>query len=299
MTLFAFKAYEAMAAALEKAAGLTSAPVRVARFENDELHLDIPTQVRGEDCFILGSVAPPDEQMLSVLLLAHTLKKEGARGVTAIVPYLAYARHDKDKPGESLATAWLGAVAGASGIDRLITVDVHSERGKKLFPIPVISFSPAEVFAEALNRFGLMQATIVAPDEGAIGRCEAVKKAAGMVPGQIPYFEKRRTATGITHAGPVGNVAHQVVIVDDILDTGGTLVSGCEKLRETGVEEINIMVTHGLFTGDRWKQLWRLGVNRIFCTDSVPIARGVGGGKVELLSVVPLLGRELCALARA
>jgi len=294
MILFAFEAYKTMAAALEKATGLMSGQFRAARFENGEWHVDLQTPVRNEDCFILGSIAPPDEQMLSALLLAHTLKKEGARQVTAILPYLAYARHDKDKPGESLATAWLGAVAKASGIDHVITIDVHSERGKKLFPIPVVSLSPAEVFAEALTRFGLTQATIVAPDEGAIGRCEAVKKAAGTAQETIPYFQKQRTATGILHSGLVGNVGHQVLIVDDILDTGGTLVSASEKLREAGVGEINIVVTHGLFTVDRWKDLWRLGVKRIFCTDSVPLFPDADRVKIEQLSVVPLLERELC-----
>jgi ribose-phosphate pyrophosphokinase len=295
MILFAFPAYEAMAAAVRKAADLRPAEFGVARFENGELHIDIRTPVRGRDCFILGSVAPPDEQMFSVLLLSHTLKKEGARDVTAILPYLAYSRHDKDKPGESLATAWFGAVGKASGMDRVITVDVHSERGKKLFPIPVISLSPAEIFAEALNRFGLLQATIVAPDEGAIRRCEAVKKAAGISNGRTPYFEKQRTTRGVLHGGLVGDVGDQVVIIDDILDTGGTLVSACQKLSQTGVKEINIMVTHGLFTGGRWKELWPLSVKRIFCTNSVPITPSVDGAKIEWLSVVPLLERELCA----
>jgi ribose-phosphate pyrophosphokinase len=295
--LFAFEAYRPMAESLAEAPGLISGHFQAARFENRELRVDVTTSVRNENCFFLGSLAPPDEQMISALLLAHTLKKEGARRVTAIFPYLAYARHDKDKPCESLATAWVGAVAGASGIDQVISVDVHSERGKKLFPIPVISLSPAVIFAEALNRFGLMQATIVAPDEGAIDRCAAVKRAAGLPAGRIPYFEKHRTAAGITHAGHIGDMGRAAVIIDDILDTGGTLVSACERLGEAGVEEINVMVTHGLFTGDRWKKLWRLGVKRIFCTDSVPIASNAVGGEIERLSVAPLLERELCVLA--
>jgi ribose-phosphate pyrophosphokinase len=164
-------------------------------------------------------------------------------------PYLAYARHDKDKPGESLGAAWVGAIAQASGIDEVIAVDVHSDRARDLFPIPVISLSPAEIFAKALRRFSLTDATIVAPDEGAIARCEAVKKALGMTGGEIPYFAKHRTATGITHVGRISDVGRRVVIIDDILDTGGTLVSACERLREVGVEEIYVMVTHGLFTG--------------------------------------------------
>ena len=299
MILFAFEAYQAMAVALEKDTDLTLGRFRLARFENGEMYLKVETAVRSENCFVLGSIAPPDDQLLSALLFAHTLKKEGAGRVTALFPYLGYARHDKDKPGESLATAWIGAIAAASGLDGVITIDVHSERAQQLFRIPVLSLSPATVFAEALNRYGLSGATIVAPDEGAIGRCEAVQSAAGMAPGKIPYFKKQRTATGVTHVGPIGEVGRQAVIVDDILDTGGTLLSACEKLVEAGVEEIAIMVTHGLFTGERWKDLRRLGVKRIFCTDSVPLAAGVCGDDIVRLSITPLLAKELCSAAKA
>lgn len=298
MILFTFEAFRAMAEVLAKSADLTLVRFRLARFENGELHTEIESPVRNENCFVLGSISPPDEQLLSALLLAHTLKKEGARRVTALLPYLAYARDDKDKPGESLATAWVGALAQASGVDEAITVDVHSERAKRLFPIPVLSLFPSEVFAEALKRYGLADATIVAPDEGAIGRCEAVQKAAAMACGEIPYFKKQRTATGITHAGPIGEVGRQAVIVDDILDTGGTLLSACEKLVEAGVEEITIMVTHGLFTGERWKRLRGLRVKRIFCTDSVPLPTGVCGSDIVRLTVAPLLAKELWSAAK-
>ncbi|MBZ5674961.1 MAG: ribose-phosphate diphosphokinase [Acidobacteriia bacterium] len=298
MILFAVEQYAGMALELEKAIGqLQPGTFRIARFENGELHARVDTSITAQHCAVLGSIAPPDEQLLSVLLLAHTLKKEGARQVTAVLPYLGYARDDKDKPGQSLATAWAGSLIQASGCDRVITVDVHSERTKTLFPVPLVSLSPAGVFAEAINRYGLADATVVAPDEGAISRCEAVRAAAGMRFSKIPYFEKHRTETGIIHSGPIGEVRHRAVIIDDILDTGGTLVSACEKLSKAGVEEIDVMVTHGLFTGTRWKDLYRLGVKRIFCTDSVPLPAGVDRQSIVSLSIVRLLAKELLAIA--
>ncbi len=296
MILFAFKQYADMAVALENSIGrLQQGKFRITRFDNGELHAHVETPVSAEPCMVLGSIAPPDEQLLSALLLTHTLKKEGAGQVTAVFPYLGYARHDKDQPGQSLATAWAGSLVAASGCDRVITVDVHSEKTKQLFPVPVVSLSSAGVFAEAITRYGLADATIVAPDEGAIGRCEAIRTAAGMSGGKIPYFEKHRTDTGIIHSGPVGDVGRRAVIIDDILDTGGTLVSACEKLSKTGVEEIEIMVTHGLFTGMRWRDLYRLGVKRIFCTDSIPLPAGVEGSIVRL-SIIRLLATELRAI---
>lgn len=297
MILFAFEQYADIALVLESAVKSTQpGAFRIARFENGELHVQVETPVAGQHCVLLGSIAPPDEQLLSALLLAHTLKKERARQVTAVFPYLGYARHDKDKPGQSMATAWAGSLIKASGCDRVIAVDVHSEKTKQLFPVPVVSLSPAGVFAEAMTRYGLTSATVVAPDEGAIGRCEAVRAAAGMSSSKIPYFEKHRTETGIIHTGPIGDVGRQAVIVDDILDTGGTLVSACETLSGAGVEEIDVMVTHGLFTGTRWKDLYRFGVKRIFCTDSVPLPAGVDGRSIVRLSIAPLLAKELLAI---
>ncbi len=293
MILFSFSAYENIARQLWTIASVRAGRFTVGRYDNQELHAGVEGSVSGEDCVILGTIAPPDECLLSVMLLAQTLKKEGADEITAVLPYLAYSRQDKDKPGESLGTAWVGALLKSSGIDQVFTVDVHSERDKQLFPIPLISLSTDTLFADAIQKNGLEDATIVAPDSGAIGRCEAVKRAGGRPIGETPYFEKKRTERGIIHYGPVGTVGTRVVIVDDMIDTGGTLVSACEKLSAAGAQEIYILVTHGLFTGSSWVRLWSLGVRRIFCTDTVPLRSDIETGKIAVLSVVPLIRDRL------
>ncbi len=293
MILFSFSAYENIARQLWTIASVRAGRFTVGRYDNQELHAGVEGSVSGENCVILGTIAPPDECLLSVMLLAQTLKKEGADEITAVLPYLAYSRQDKDKSGESLGTAWVGALLKSSGIDQVFTVDVHSERDKQLFPIPLISLSTDTLFADAIQKNGLEDATIVAPDSGAIGRCEAVKRAAGRPIGETPYFDKKRTERGIIHYGPVGTVGTRVVIVDDMIDTGGTLVSACEKLSAAGAQEIYILVTHGLFTGSSWVRLWSLGVRRIFCTDTVPLRSDIETGKIAVLSVVPLIRDRL------
>jgi len=293
MILFSFSAFENIARQLRAIASVQAGRFAVRRFHNQELYASVEGSVSGEHCVILGTIAPPDEGFLSAMLLAHTLKKEGADKVTALLPYLAYSRQDKDKLGESLGTAWIGALLKGSGIDRVLTVDVHSGRDKELFPIPLASLSTAILFAEVIQKHRLADATIVAPDNGAIGRCEAVKRAAGVPIGVTPYFEKERTAKGIIHHGSVGTVGARVVIVDDMIDTGGTLVAACEKLRAAGVQEIYILVTHGLFTGSSWLQLWSLGVRRIFCTDTVPLRSDIDAANVTVVSVVSLIRDSL------
>jgi ribose-phosphate pyrophosphokinase len=293
MILFSFPGYENIARQLREAAPVQVGRFAVGRYANQELHANIDRAVSGEHCLILGTIAPPDEFLLSILLLAETLKKEGAHKITAVLPYLAYSRQDKDKPAESLGTAWVGALLKSSGIDQVLTIDVHSERDKQLFPIALISLSTDDLFAEVIKRQGLVDATMVAPDNGAIGRCEAVMKAAGMQGGEIPYFEKRRTEKGIVHSGPIGKVGAKVVIVDDMIDTGETLVSACEKLAAAGTQEIYILVTHGLFTGSTWLKLWSLGAKRIFCTDSVPLRSGIDATNITLISVAALIAKGI------
>ncbi len=292
--LFSFQGYQQMGNALGQSDLLRSCPFEIARFENEEAHAVVEVPVANRPCFVLGSIAPPDSRLVELTLLAHTLKVQGASHTTAIIPYLAYTRQDKMKAGESLAAAWAGTLLRASGIDQILTVDVHSERDKQWFPIPLISLSPANLFAVEIEKRGLLNATIVAPDRGAITRCEAVKKALGLPSCDCPYFEKKRMDQGIVHGRLAGEVEKKAIIVDDMLDTGGTLMSACEKLIEAKVEEIWIFVTHGLFTGDEWQKLWSLRVCRVFCTDTIsPTARIEGEERVTVLSVASMLQEAL------
>ncbi len=294
MILFVLPAHAFLGRELALSLGIRLGEFSIERFPNQELHAVIQTHVANEECLILGTIAPPDEQLLSLLLLSHTLKKEGARTLLALLPYLAYARDDKQKAGQSLATAWVGAVLQASGVDEVITVDVHSLITQRLFPMPLVSLSPADLFAQEMKRLSLLNATIVAPDEGARDRCQAVARAAGIAE-EVVVLEKKRTRQGVVHVNISGNAGQQAVIVDDILDTGGTLVSCCEQLRQRGVRDITILVTHGLFTGALWQQLWALGVKWIYCTDTVPLAKERSSENIRTLSVLPLLSQHLQA----
>jgi ribose-phosphate pyrophosphokinase len=249
-------------------------------------------------CAVLGSLAPPDEQMLTALLLADTLKRERARQVVALLPYLGYARQDRADPGQSLGAAWPGALLGAAGVDRVLTVDLHSSQAAACFPMPLDSLSPAPLFARALTQGDLSDLSVVAPDEGARERCQALVRASGL---EIPmaYLRKRRDGAAVTHSELLGTVTRRAVVVDDILDTGGTLGSARTELRRAGVREIAVFATHGLFTGERWRELPALGVRRIYTTDSIPHARERAGDIAEVLPVGELLVGAFAASGEA
>jgi ribose-phosphate pyrophosphokinase len=138
MILFSFAEYQNLALQIQRLPSVQLGQFRVSRFANQELYAVVETAVVGRHCLILGSIAPPDMQTLSLSLLAHTLKNQGAQRVTAVLPYLGYSRQDKPKVGESLGTAWMGAILEASGVDEVLTIDVHSNRDAELFTIRYI-----------------------------------------------------------------------------------------------------------------------------------------------------------------
>lgn len=264
--------------------------VVVGRFPNGELHVEVPEWVEGRRCIVVGSISPPAGNLERLTLAAHALRRAGAQRVTAMLPYLAYARQDRAARTESLGIAWAGELLRASGVDELVCVDVHSAAAGDLLGLKLSSMSPAGLLAAALSERWRQEVTFVAPDEGAIARCSAVADAAG-VERPIVWARKHRTPTGVEGLGLVGAPTRRVVVVDDILDTGGTLVACCRQLRDAGASQIGVMVTHGLFTGEHWRELLSEGVERIWITDTVLSRRRPGRARV--VPVAPLLAPAL------
>jgi len=262
----------------------------VQRFPNGELHTVVPERVADRACVIVGSISPPPGNLERLTLVAHMLGRAGAGRLTALLPYLAYARQDRAAQTESLGLAWVGELLDASGVDEVVCVDVHSRQAADVFGLPLTSLSPAGLLASALPGAWLDEVTFVAPDEGAVERCSAVARAAG-VDRPIVWARKRRTSTGVEHLGLVGSPGRRAVVVDDILDTGGTLVSCCRALRDAGVRQIGVIATHGLFTGERWRSLFSAGVQEVWTTDTVRSRRRPS--QARIVPVAPLLAPVL------
>ena len=254
------------------------------RFTNGECHVAVPDEVAGQRCVVVGTVSPPAENLVWVTQTAHALRRAGADTITAVLPYLAYARQDRADLGQSLGLEWLGQLLRASGVTEIVCVDVHSPDAPTLLGLPLVSLSPATVLAAALPDDWRTDVCFVAPDEGALCRCTALAVAAGAQT-EVVWARKRRTPAGVSIRALVGSPTPRAVIVDDILDTGGTLLACCAALREQAVREIGVVVTHGLFTGNPWPALKRAGVGRIWMTDSI-----LPRSRPAVAEVVPLAG---------
>lgn len=264
-------------------------------FPNGEVHAGLATRVEGRPCIVIGSVSPPAVNMARLTLLAHTLRRGGATHIGAVIPYLAYARQDRAPRQESLGLAWVGELLAAGGVDEVVCVDVHSEQAGDVLGLPLTSLAPARLLADALDPEWREDVTFVAPDEGAIPRCAALAEAAGSSE-PIVWMRKRRAGARLEHLATVGAPRRRAIVVDDILDTGGTLMSCVDRLGDAGVEAIALVVTHGLFTGARWRELLRNGVKAIWITDTVLVRQRPMD--VHVVSVAPLLAAVLTPAAR-
>jgi ribose-phosphate pyrophosphokinase len=264
--------------------------VVVKRFPNGELHMEAPERAAGRRCIVVGSISPPPGNLERLTLVAHALRRAGAERVTALLPYLAYARQDRARRAEGLGLAWVGELLRASGVDRVVCVDVHSEQAAGVLGLRLTSLSPARLLAGALSDEWRSGVTFVAPDEGALDRCAAVARAAG-VEGRVVWTRKRCTPAGVEHLGLVGSPGRRALVVDDILDTGARLVSCCRALRDAGVRQIGVIATHGLFTGECWRGLFSEGVQEIWITDTVLARRRPR--QTHVVPVAPLLAPSL------
>lgn len=252
------------------------------RFKNGTDFISLKTKVLGKSCAVIGP-SVPGEDLSEFLLLSHTLKKEGARSVLVVFPNIPYARQDKNKSMESWGANWLGEVCKASGITKIITLDIHSQEAKKSFLIPLISLSASNILIKSVKKDINENAVCVAPDEGAIDNCSEISSLLD-ISQPVAHFTKRRTKSGIKMISLKGSIKERVILVDDILDTGETLLAASKYLRKKGVVSIDIIVTHGLFTDNMWTELFQNGVRKIYCTDSNPGALAFASGKVIVSS---------------
>lgn len=270
---------------------VTIGKFEVMRFPNKEICVAVREGVENKDCLLIGSIAPPDSQLAEFLMLSDALNRGGARSIQAFLPYMAYARQDKFAPGQSGGIAAIGSLFRAVGIDKVITIDLHSDLDKKLIGLPIATLMPAPaLFAKEIQDLNWEDMIVVAPDEGALPRTQALAQALN-VQRPIAHLVKQRAS--IIHLGLVGDVGPHAVVVDDILDSGRTLVSACNMLRQKGVKEVAIAVTHGLFTGEIWKELFSLGITSLFVSDSCPTAQRTEEPQVKIISLKPLMSTVL------
>jgi len=268
--------------------GVEAVPLVFKTYPDGESYVRLGGTVQNEDVAIVQTTSPPqDTRLIQLALLADATKRHGAERITAVVPYLAYARQDKVfLQGEAISTQAVARMLRAAGVDSLITVNVHQEKVLAKFPFPTKTVSAIPLLAEYFKQKGSDKAFALAPDEGALWLAEEAKTVLGE---ECGYLEKHRDLyTGqITIEKKTLDVGGKTVIIfDDVISTGGTIALAAKIMRELGADKVHAACVHPLLIGDAEKRIREAGVEEIVGTDSVP-------SRVSKVSLAPLLSREL------
>lgn len=263
-------------------------PVAFKTFPDGENYVRMEGQVQNEDVAIVQTTSPPqDTRVIQLALIADSARRNGAKRITAIVPYLAYARQDRIfVQGESISAETIARMLKAAGVERLITVNVHQDRVLSHFPFPARSVSAIPLLAEYFVKKGHAKAFALSPDKGAVHIAEEARKVLG---GGCGYLEKSRdryTGQVSMEKKTLDIKGKTIIIFDDIISSGGTIVAAAKILKELNPHRIYVGCVHPLLIGEAERLILQTGVEEIVGTDSVP-------SDVSKVSLAPVISKEL------
>ena len=274
--------------------GLPLGEAFVGRFNNGEVQIMIDESVRGKDVFIIQPTSyPVNDNLMELMVMADALKRASARHITAVVPYYGYARQDRKTRGREPITAKLVAnLMQTSGITRLVTIDLHAGQIQGVFDVPVDHLYGASILAKYINEKNLEDVIVVSPDLGGVTRA---RDLADRIGAPIAIIEKKRPEPGVAKVmNLIGDVkGKNCIIVDDIVDTAGSLVEGAKALKEFGAKSVMAAVTHAVLTDPASERIANSNIKELIVTNTMPLPENCKLDNVTQLSVAPLLGEAI------
>jgi ribose-phosphate pyrophosphokinase len=272
----------------------------VRRFADMEIFVEIQENVRGQDMFVIQSTSfPANDNLMELLIIIDALKRASSRRITAVVPYFGYARQDrKVGPRTPISAKLVANLVVRSGADRVMTLDLHAGQIQGFFDIPTDNLFAAPVIVRAIKeRFDQNNVTVVSPDVGGVVRARNVAQRIGA---PIAIVDKRRERPGESEVmSVIGNVAgRSCILIDDIVDSGGTLVNAAAALLERGALEVCAYITHGVLSPGAAERIANSSLKNLMITDSICATEEViDAPNIGLLSVAPLIGEAIARTA--
>ncbi len=290
----------ALAQAIASHLDLPLTDCTVKRFADQEINVQLHENVRGEDVYILQSTSTPaDGNLMELLILTDTLRRSSARRITAVIPYFGYARQDRRATGRTPISAKLVAnmIAGA-GVHRVMTVDLHTDQIQGFFDIPTDNLYSAPVMTRDIRQhYDVGNLVVVSPDVGGVARARAIAKRIGT---DLAIADKRRPRAGVSEVmNIIGDVAGKsCLLIDDIVDSGGTLINAAEALLKSGASDVSAYITHGVLSAGACDRIGASPLKELVVTDSIEetdVQRQTRN--IRRISIAPLIGEALSRTA--
>jgi ribose-phosphate pyrophosphokinase len=296
LMVFSGRSHRELAAQMAEKLGVELGDVELSTFPNDETYCRYLESIRGADVFVVQTGCPPvDKNLMELVLMIQAAKLASAKRITAVIPWFPYSRQDrKAKPREPISARIVADMLQLAGADRVLTMDLHAGQIQGFFTIPVDHMTALQLFATHFRDLGLTGDRIVAvaPDAG---RAKHAVRFAEMIEASFAIMHKMRVSSDEVEITEVtGKVRDRVAIVgDDVATTGGTLIAGAEALKEQGATEVNVFVTHALFSDDALERIGASQIDRIVVSDSVPVDPRKRPDNMTVLSVSGLLAEAI------
>ena len=257
----------------------------VTKFSDGEFVPSFTDSVRGATVFILQSTFPPTENLMELLLTIDAAKRASADKVIAVMPYFGWARQDrKDKPRVSIGAKLVANLLTAAGVDRIMTCDLHADQIQGFFDLPVDHIYASKVFIPYLRSLNIENLAIAAPDMGGAKRANAYAKELACP--VIICHKSRERANVVASITAIGDVeGKNIVIVDDLIDTAGTLVKAAEVLMEKGAASVRACATHAVLSGPAYDRINNSCLKEVFVTDTIPLKEGADTSKIKVVSM--------------
>ncbi|MHB1104263.1 MAG: ribose-phosphate pyrophosphokinase [Devosia sp.] len=272
----------------------------VKRFADNEIFVEVHENVRGEDVFILQSTSfPANDNLMELLILTDALRRSSARRITAVIPYFGYARQDRRSTGRTPISAKLVAnLITEAGVNRVVTLDLHAAQIQGFFDIPTDNLYSAPVMTRDIQEnYDTSKLMIVSPDVGGVARARAIAQRIGA---DLAIVDKRRPRAGVSEVmNIIGDVSgHACILIDDIVDSGGTLVNAAEALLKAGAKEVSAYITHGVLSSGASERIAASKLKELVVTDSIAETDGVRSAKnIRRISIAPLIGEAIARTA--
>lgn len=267
--------------------GLSSCPV----FSDGEFEPCYEETIRGSHVYIIQSTPPPAENLLELLLMIDAAKRASALQVVAVIPYFGYARQDrKDKPRVSIGAKLMADLLSATGIDRVITMDLHADQIQGFFDVPVDHLYASALFIPFISKMGLDNITIASPDVGGTKRANTYAR---MLQSDMVICHKTRgKANEVNNMTVIGDVeGRDVIIVDDMIDTAGTITKAANLMKKKGASTVRAFAAHGVLSGPAIERIERSALEEVYFTDSLPPKNG--STKIKYITVADALGEAI------